>query len=492
MNDTARSFAAMAAVAGALMIGRPSSLRADDVQPPSASAAGQVSGPPTGGKIVELSRDAELGITSAWLSNGVRVHHKYLTVTGDQIGYQKGQVWLSVTLAGGEIEENKSNFGITQAAGLVLSKPATSTMSRAEVRRLLGSARGGLETPVYDDVFCFEATTYADELEKWLEQIHLIVKDGRIEPATLRAWRDSNLRKLRSYQGMVQYPAVEAYYELVTGGDARLAEITAERLEALSPEEVQAWLDRLRTQAPIEVAVVGEISWDTLVPLVETYLGSLPKRPRTADHLKSLRRILRPGGPLLARQEVVSRSSGSVVIVGFVGFDAATPDFPILDTARIILDRRLAKRLRDERKLTTSIRVDKDMIWAYRDAGRLRALARCSRDNAEVLADTIKKEFQRFADAGPTRGELTAALKEMRSFYSKRINQQPIYWFRLLQHHDLHGRNIHESREMLKALKDVKPNDVRDVFRKYYTPRNRFQVIALAKSPEALKPGKKK
>jgi zinc protease len=64
---------------------------------------------PRGGTVVESVPHAASGVTSLWLDNGVRVHHRRM----DQ---RKGEASIAITLAGGPIQETPANRGITEAA----------------------------------------------------------------------------------------------------------------------------------------------------------------------------------------------------------------------------------------------------------------------------------------------------------------------------------------------------------------------------------------
>ncbi|HVR36892.1 MAG TPA: pitrilysin family protein, partial [Methylomirabilota bacterium] len=68
-----------------------------DPLPDSDAAAELLEELPEPGKFVEQSRDEELGVTSAWLDNGVRMHHRFMD-------YKKDSVYVSISLAGGNIE----------------------------------------------------------------------------------------------------------------------------------------------------------------------------------------------------------------------------------------------------------------------------------------------------------------------------------------------------------------------------------------------------
>src|SRR4030095_6432208 len=85
---------------------------------------------PRPGTVVETTTHAATGITSMWLDNGVRVHHRRM----DQ---RKDEATIVITLAGGVIQETAANRGITEAALRAWERPATSTLSSPHIRALL-------------------------------------------------------------------------------------------------------------------------------------------------------------------------------------------------------------------------------------------------------------------------------------------------------------------------------------------------------------------
>ncbi|NUQ50685.1 MAG: insulinase family protein, partial [Phycisphaerae bacterium] len=113
----------------------------------SARATELMSAPPTPGKISDGVEHSASGVWSGWLSNNVRVHHRFM----DE---RKNDVSISISLIGGELHETAGNRGITQAAQLAWSRPATRKLSSTDIRELMtgkkisvggagGAGRGG-------------------------------------------------------------------------------------------------------------------------------------------------------------------------------------------------------------------------------------------------------------------------------------------------------------------------------------------------------------
>ncbi len=435
---------------------------------------------PTPGKVIESTTDKDLGITSAWLDNGVRLHHRYMD-------YKKDSVWVSISLAGGEIEETAKNAGVTEVAGLAINDAATSRLTSTNMRDLMTGKNINVRGGGRGDAFTLTITGSPEDLETGLQKAHALLTDGKIEQSAFKNWKLQSLQRVDMLHKMPRFKAAEALTELLSGGDPRREFPNKERVERQSIEAAQAWFDRLCREAPIEVAVVGDLSMDEAMPLVEKYIGSLSKRPRTAKHLDKLRRLARETGPLARHVEVDTITPQATGTAGFVGCEGRnTNDRRAMSVSSSILSSRLVKTIREDLSLVYSIRAGNRASWVYEDSGTFMAGAPCDPENVNQLADEIHKLFKAFADTGPTDEELANAKKQILEDLDTDM-REPSFWFDILRNHDLHGRNYTEAKDVKEAYARFTIEQVRDVFRKYYTPERQFRVTAVPVKPEVTK-----
>mgnify|MGYP005839878843 CR=1 FL=1 len=432
---------------------------------------------PEPGTTVETAVDRELGITSAWLSNGARVHHRFMD-------YKKDSVSVSITFAGGVIEETAANLGISTVAGLAIATPATSRLDSSRIRDLLvgknTKVSGGAAA---NDTFVFQVAGSPQDLATGLQLAYALITDGVIEPTAFRNWKTAALRSIEQSRTSVTFHAAEALSDLLSGGDPRRRSLDVAEVEALTIEKAQAWRQRLCREAPIEVAVVGELPWDQARVLVERYVGSLPKRSRSADHLDGLRRLARGKGPLARHIEVETVTPTAVAYAGFAGCEGRNADDRrALQVAASILTSRLIKRVREDLSLVYSISAESAPSWIYRDAGRFQAGARCKPGNMQTVAEEIHRAFTDFADAGPTADEMEAARRQILNRLDTGM-KEPAYWFALLSHLDLRKRSLDEPKTEKAAYTAMTPEQVRAAFRRYFVPERSFVVTAQPRTP---------
>lgn len=433
---------------------------------------------PTPGKIVESSEDADLKITSAWLSNGVRVHHRFMD-------YKKDSVWVSISLAGGLIEESATNAGVSHVASLAVSDAATSKISSRQMRDLMTGKNIQVSGGPDGDSFSLTVSGSPQDLETGLQKAYLLLTDGKIERPAFQNWKLSTLQAIEQREKSPQFKASQALEDLMSSGDPRRMPISRTNVEAQSVEQGQAWFDRLTRQAAIEVAVVGDLTWDKAKPLIERYLGSLAARPRSAKYLDSKRTLARPPGPLRREVSVETVTPQAVAFAGFASSEGKNAfDSRALDLAANILTSRLIKRVREELSIVYSIGAGNSPAWIYRDGGRFLAGAPCDPTNATRVVEEVHKHFQDFATQPASAEEVANGQKQIANHLDVGM-REPGYWWGILRHYDLQGRNLAEEKRVKEAFAAFTPEQLQSVFKKYYIPERQISVTAIPVSAEA-------
>lgn len=449
---------------------------AQEVQPPAEDleVTRLIESLPKPGHVTERATEPDLQITSGWLDNGVRFHHRFMD-------YKKDSVLVSISLAGGQIEETKDNAGVTQVAQLAVDEPATSRLASTKIRDLMTGKNIHVSASGGGDTFTIHISGSPVDLETGLQLAHALLTDGRIEESAFKNWRLATLRQLEQRERFPQFKAFEATEHLLSGSDPRRVPITKDRVAALSLAQGQAWFDRLRREAPVEVAVVGDIQLEQALPLMARYVGSLPKRPRTAAHLRPLRRSPRPSGPLERLVKVDTVSPQAVVVTGFAAAEGRQwEDARALDLARLILTSRLVKKVREELSLVYSISAQNVPAWIYEDAGRFGTSAPCDPANVEKVHNQVHQIFREFAAHGPTDEELANARRQMHHSLDTEL-REPGYWLGLLRTHDLHGRDLSVEKRIREIYQSFTAEQVRAAFSKFYLPARTYRVTAIPK-----------
>ena len=427
---------------------------------------------PRGGTVAESLPHAASGVTSMWLDNGVRVHHRYM----DQ---RKHEASIAITLAGGPIQETAANRGITEAALRAWDRPATSRLSSTEIRDLMTGAKVRVRGAATGDTATLTVSGDVAELERGLQLAYLLLTDPLIEPPALEQWRDAEVqritqRKSQPMQALVDTSTAAIY----PPGEVRARPLTVEQVRAITRPAAQAWLRRLITEAPIEVAVVGDVDRETATRLAATYLGALPARPRISDKtLADLRTIPRPQGPINVSESIETLTPQAGVLGGFFGADLRdVRDTRLLSIGSRVLTTRMTKSIREERGLVYSIGASSEPAVVYPGFGLFAAIAPTDPGKAPALSTAIEDMFADFAKDGPTPDELAVAKRQVANQLDETL-KTPSFWLSRLSTLDYRGLGIDDVLDAPSQYQRFTAKEIQEAFARYDRPDARFRFI---------------
>lgn len=433
--------------------------------------------PPRDGAVVESVPHAASGVTSLWLDNGLRVHHRHM----DQ---RKNEASIAITLAGGPIQETAANRGITEAALRAWDRPATSRLSSTQIRDLMTGAKVRVQGAATGDTVTLAVSGDAAELERGLQLAYLLLTDPLIEQPALEQWRDAEAqritqRKTQPMQVLVDTSAAAIYPR----DEVRPKSLTVEQVRAITRPDAQAWLRRLITEAPIEVAVVGDVDRETATRLVARYLGALPARPRIGDKtLADLRAMGRPQGPISVGESVQVLSPQAAVLAGFFGADLRdVRDTRLLSLAARVLTTRMTKTLREDKQLVYSIGASSEPGVVYPGFGLFAAIAPTDAGKAPALAAAVEEMYAEFAKDGPTPDELAVAKKQTANFLDETL-KTPNFWLSRLSTLDYRGLGLDDLLDAPAQYQRFTAQEVQDAVGRHNRPDARFRFVITPRS----------
>jgi zinc protease len=432
---------------------------------------------PTPGDVAERSTHEETGVTSLWLSNGVRLHVKRMTE-------RQGTVLGAIQVYGGLVNETPDTRGLSDAASTALTRPAGGGLSSSQISDLTTGWKISVGGGANDDGFQVALSGSPDELPSALELAHLLLTDPTVEDAAIEQWRRGQISTRERLKSLPQGAAIEAIFEaMYPEDDSRPKLIPLDRVEAITPQAAQVWLDA-QLAGPIEVTLVGDLNVEETIELVRTYLGSLPDRPRVSfDTNMDVRTMARPVGPREVVKEPDIDTPQAFVIAGFFGaneFDER--DRRALQLSARILSRRMIDRIREELGLAYSPGVSSSTESTWPGFGLFSVQAPTDPARAEQLADEVHSMFADFAENGPSEEELAIAVEQLRNIHDESI-REPNSWLRELRTLAYLGRSLDTLANEREALGAFTAAELRDIFAKYAVEDGRIRIIVRPKDP---------
>jgi zinc protease len=188
---------------------------------------------------------------------------------------------------------------------------------------------------------------------------------------------------------------------------------TPDTVAGISIADLRSYANRVIARQNLKIAVVGDIDAETLKLLLDRTFGALPEKPE----LVAIPNVAPRG--LGRRIEVSLDVPQTVVDFGGPGISRQDPDFMAAYLVNHILgdgssDSRLYHEVREKRGLAYS--VADNLVWLDHTAILFGGTATRT-DRAGETVDLIESEIRRFADGGPSAGELLEAKKYLNSAF---------------------------------------------------------------------------
>ncbi len=426
---------------------------------------------PAPGAIVEQAEDRALGVTSATLSNGVRLHARTMTDKKDAVEVQ-------ITLAGGALRETAETRGLAQLAGAAAAQPGTRRYTSTQLRDHLSATSVKVGGGAAPDALTFTVRGMPHEIEEGLRVAHLWLLEAKLEPSASARWRERVREAEHRRNGSVEAQVTEAIGPLLAGRDPRTAPVTTAQTRRLTDAAAQAWLDGQLRGAPIEVAIVGDLPKARALALGLKYFGSLPARAPVARAHAEARKIAAPRGPFVERLEVETVTPRAVVALGYRGPELGNvPDRRALLVAANVLQSRLIADLREKRRLTYGAQAALRESTFLVGGGALMAALTVDPAKAEEAARLARGIVEALAASGPTPAELDAAKRQLRNHTENR-QREPDYWAAVLARLAFEGRTLDESRDKIATIEALTPEEIRKVLGRYVGEAGRFEIVA--------------
>lgn len=477
------------------------------VAEPAAAADPAPRGPAAAGKAVEIWVDRTSGVTSAWLDNGVLVHHKQVKLDPAmaQAGGGEGRrrerplpaVAISLTIAGAELLETAENRGISDAA-------VAATWNARSVGSLTPEALGafidkhGVTVRSFGggDSFMLRATAgAAGGADAAAHTAWLLLTEPRVNADEMEKWKARTLAQIEERRTGGNNAFDEVISAMFGPQDARAKQPSEENIRAITPQRAQAWLDDALGRGgegaramPMEVAIVGEIAVDEAIRLAERYFGSLPARDRIADTTLAERRVaIRADKP--PETVTVENWKGSpLVLVGFFGADIRDlPDFRALALAARIMNQRLERLPADENdgKLGTAVSIPASVNPGF---GLFLVSTHAKPGSEASASEHITKLVDDLIANGPSPEELSTASQEL-SNSAARMLADPTYWAWTLSRSSYHGLSPTEIARADRVYRDMPAETITQMLKKYCTPERAIRLIVSPPESKAAPAG---
>ncbi len=227
----------------------------------------------SGSKIVSESYDEIYGTTQWVLSNGVKVVVKPTT-------YKADEVIMSGLADGGRSVLPDSLYKAGGMLSTLLGRSGVGEFSAVELSRQLSGKIANVSLSVGNYSQSINGSCSPNDIETMMELLYLRFTSPRFSDDDFEVLRRLYRANLKNQAKSPDYQQYKRYLEAVYDNNPRRSLLTVDALDSLRLEQFEEVQQRLFADADdFTFYFVGSVDMETLKPLVERYIGSLPTTP---------------------------------------------------------------------------------------------------------------------------------------------------------------------------------------------------------------------
>ena len=421
-----------------------------------------------GSKVVATTTNESLGYTEWTLKNGIKVVVRPSTLKADE-------VMISAKSKGGKslltVEESLQ----ADYLPVVMQTSGIGKFSATELNKQLSGKRAYASVGVGEYEHAVSGGGSPKDIETILQLMYLNFTSPRFDQTDLDNLKKQYVPYFKNMESDPSYIMSKNFSETLYQGHPRRQATSAAQVEALSLKALAAAHADLYSYAnDFRFVIVGNVDLETLKPLVEKYIGSLPTAKKSVYEVKDDGVRMAKGG---VTNDFVAKMLQPKVSV-YLTYNGAMEDNAknrlIVDLLCRALDSRYMISIREEKGGTYGVSVNgginEEPVEEY--------ILLVAFDTNEVLADELVEicdaEIKKIAEEGPLADDVAKAKEFLQKNYGN-VLEKNNGWMSAIDRWYEEGYNYKE--EYLGVLESITLDDIKAFAQQLLKDGNRTLVM---------------
>ena len=429
-----------------------------------------------GSKAKVTDVNESLGYTEWTLKNGIKVVVRPSTLKADE-------VFVTATSKGGLSMLTDEEYYQGAFLGMVMGQSGISKFSATELAKQLSgkSAYASLGAGEYEH--SVNAGGSPKDIETILQLVYLNFTAPRFDETDLQNMKNMYVPYFKNMESDPNYIVGREFQKTMYGNHARRQITSAAQIEALNIPTLQAIHSKLYGYADdFRFLIVGNVDLDTLKPLVEKYLGSLPtsKKVEYAVVDDGVRFV--DGNVVNDFRTPMQQPKVSVRLVYSGDMENNAKNRMIVELLSRALDSRYMISIREEKGGTYGVSVQGGIEKYPTEEYMMAIIFDTNEQLADELIEICDKEIKKIAEEGPLAEDVAKSKEFLQKNYNNVLENNG-GWMSAITRWYEEGYNYKE--EYLGVLESVTLEDVKAFAAKMLEDGNRTLVVMRPEAADA-------
>ena len=421
-----------------------------------------------GSKVKATATNDSLGYTEWTLKNGIKVVVRPSTLKADE-------VIIYATAKGGKSMLSDADYFHGDYLAMVMQQSGISKFSATELAKQLSgkSAHASVGVGAYEHAV--NASGSPKDIETILQLMYLNFTAPRFDETDLQNLKNMYVPYFRNMEADPGYLMGKAFQETLYQNHVRRQATSAAQIESLNIETLASVHKQLFSYADdFRFVIAGNVDLNTLKPLVEKYIGSLPTSKKV-EYAVVDDGVRTATGKVTNDFRVAMQQPKVSVYLTFSGaIEDNAKNRLVLDLLTRALDSRYMVSIREEKGGTYGVHVQGGINEYPVEQYMAIIVFDTNEQLADELIDICDAEIAKIAENGPLADDIAKSKEFLQKNYAN-VLENNSGWMSAIERWYEEGYNYKE--EYLGILESITLEDVQAMAKKMLEDGNRTLVV---------------
>ena len=422
------------------------------------------------GSITSEEENKEIGSTIFTLSNGIQVHYKF-------VDKNKNEVNLSAVSYGGRSLLNKEDLPSTVLLGNVIQMSGLGEFSAVDLPKVLAGKRASSRTSVGNTSESVSGSSSTKDVETMMQLVNLRFTKPRFDETSYKVLMQQVdaflIRKSEQLQSKMQDSVTTILY----GKNHPTERLFDKKLMSeMSFDKMKTiYTSRFGNAGDFKFFIVGDVSKETIKPLLEKYIASIPttnEREEWKDNSVDWINNKIDKDVFLEMKD--PKTSVRVVIKNDMKY--SLKNSILMRAMGDVLQLRYTESLREEEGGTYGARTRGFISRRPTQEATISVNFDCNPDLAEKLIAIVHKEIKALESGDIKQADLD---KTLANFLKAREESKNYNRFEmsLLKNAVLEGYNMNDPKNYEDIVKSITIKDLKNITKKLLKDSKSYEIV---------------
>jgi len=431
-----------------------------------------ISQPPTAGKIVSTSEDTKHGITTWTLSNGAKVIIKPTTFKNDEI-------LVNAFSAGGSSLYTDADYYTISNADVLVGESGIGNFDKLSLTKALAGKTVGVRPYISELEEGLSGSSSPKDLETLLQLIYLNMTAPRKDADVFQSYIAKQKALFSNLLANPNFYFQKSIYETLYNGHIRRSFPKSEDFDKVNLDKAfQFYNERFSNAGDFTFLFIGNVDMNTLKPLVETYIASLPSTGKKEQWKDP--QVTMPKG-LVNKEVTMGAAPKTNVYFNYHGDGQWTEqDAFVYDATIGVLNIKMRESMREDQGGVYGVGVkgsfDRIPVQRYNTMITYNA----DPSKADDLEKVAKSVIQNLISNGTDEATLNKVKETLRRERETDLKENE-FWLSSIKESLIFNESLDNLEKFNAKVNALTPDDIKKAAAKYFSGQN---VVRVVMSPE--------